>query len=47
LGEHFEPVSSDVPAPEPISTLFFWRTISLTASATAELGTSRITSTPS
>jgi len=47
LGEHFEPVSSEVPAPEPIITLFFWRTISFTASATAEFGRSTIRSTPS
>src|SRR6266853_1752803 len=47
LGEHFDPVSSALPAPEPISTLFFCRTISFTASATAEFGISTIRSTPS
>ena len=45
LGEHFGPVRSEAAAPETRNTLFFSRTISLTASATEEVGTSTITST--
>src|SRR5215211_7067472 len=47
LGEQFLPVRSEVPAPETSSTLFFSRTISETASATEEVGTSAMASTPS
>ena len=45
LGEHFGPVSTDDPAPDPITTLFFSVAIASTASATAELGRSMMTST--
>jgi hypothetical protein len=45
FGEHALPVRSEVPAPELRKTLFFSRTISLTASATPEFGTSTMTST--
>jgi hypothetical protein len=47
IGRALAPVSSAVPAPEPIATLFFSRTMSPTASATAEFGRSTIMSTPS
>jgi hypothetical protein len=47
LGEHLAPVRSAVPAPEPITTLFFSRLTSATARATAEFGRSTIMSTPS
>src|SRR5918997_3756108 len=47
LGEHCAPVRSDEAAPELMKILFFSRVTWLTASATEEVGTSRITSTPS
>ena len=47
LGEHFGPVRSEVAAPDTRNTLFFSRVTSLTASATLDVGTSTITSTPS
>ena len=46
FGEQAEPVRSEVPAPDPISTLLRSRAMVLTASATAEFGTSTIMSTP-
>ena len=45
FGEHFGPVRSEEAAPETRNTLFFSRVTSLTASATAEFGTSTIMST--
>jgi hypothetical protein len=45
FGVHFAPVRSEVVAPVTKNTLFLSRTISLTASATEEVGTSTITST--
>src|SRR3954469_21559059 len=46
LGEHALPVRSEVPAPESRNTLFLLLVTSLTASATDEVGTSTMTSTP-
>ena len=43
--EHFGPVMTDEPAPEPIAALFFCSATPITASATAELGRSMTTST--
>ena len=40
LGVHFTPVSASAAAPEPMNIRFLSRDRSLTASATAELGTS-------
>ncbi len=45
LALHFGPVRSELAGPEPMNSLFFCFAASLTASATAELGTSRMTST--
>ena len=45
FGVHLGPVRSDAAAPETRNTLFLSRTISLTASATEDVGTSTITST--
>src|SRR6185295_8098715 len=45
FGVHFAPVRSDAAAPETRNTLFLSRTISFTASATEDVGTSTITST--
>jgi hypothetical protein len=45
FGVHFSPVRSEVAALVTRNTLFLLRTISLTASATEEVGTSTITST--
>ena len=47
FGEQALPVRSDEAAPEFRKILFFSRVIWLTASATDEVGTSTITSTPS
>src|ERR1044071_3334526 len=46
LGEHALPVRSDVPAPDTRNTLFLVLVTSLTASATDEVGTSTMASTP-
>ncbi|MNO00291.1 hypothetical protein D3C81_2201570 [compost metagenome] len=45
LGEQASPVRSADPALVKITTRFIWRVRSCTASAMAELGTSRIRST--
>src|SRR5216683_499172 len=45
LGVHLGPVRSEAAAPETRNTLFLSRTISLTASATEDVGTSTMTST--
>jgi hypothetical protein len=47
FGEQAEPVRSDVAAPELMKTLLRSRVSSLTASATEEVGTSKIACTPS
>ena len=46
FGLHAEPVRSEVAAPEFRNTLFFSRAMPLMASATEEVGTSTIASTP-
>ena len=43
--EHFGPVSTEAPAPDPITALFFSSAMRDTASATAEFGRSMMTST--
>ncbi|MHC2273749.1 hypothetical protein ACVME8_000360 [Bradyrhizobium diazoefficiens] len=45
--EHSSPVKRDVAAPVAINSFFLSRVMPCTASATAEFGTSSITSTPS
>ena len=46
FGLHARPVRSEVAAPEFRKTLFFSRAMPLIASATEEVGTSTIASTP-